>query len=78
MVRQRKSKHRGPAMTQREAELQAVGIAFGGAAGDARPLSGGHLLSDSGLSGYGAYRPITVRPYSMPEHAHLERDQRRD
>lgn len=78
MVRQRASLKRtsgGRTMSQREAQLHSMGVVLGGAAGQIMNTTVGDFLADSTFSGYGAYRPITVRSYSMPENADLERDQ---
>ena len=61
-------------MTQRESELRGMGIALNTGAGDMVALPA-TVVADSIFSGYGQYRPITVRSYSMSEDADLERDQ---
>lgn len=65
----------GKTMT-REENLRSVGVILNsntGVLAEANSLS--HQLADSVFSGYGSYRPITVRSYSMPDNAHLERGQ---
>lgn len=63
-------------MTDREAHLRALGVHVSTGSVE---VSQGSLTGDlASLSGYGAFTPITVRPYSMPRHAELERDQLRD
>ncbi|WP_165843993.1 hypothetical protein [Phenylobacterium kunshanense] len=63
-------------MADHESLLRDMGVALGGVGGDIgsanRVLEN---LANHTLSGYGEYTPITVRSYSMPEHAHLERNQ---
>lgn len=63
-------------MTQLEEQLHGVGIALNSNTGELGNMAAfGAHLADSTFSGYGSYRPITVRSYSMPEHADLERSQ---
>lgn len=60
----------------REENLRSVGVILNsntGVLAEANSLN--HQLADSVFSGYGSYRPITVRSYSMPDNAHLERGQ---
>jgi len=61
-------------MTARETELKGMGVVVGGAYGDVANVGARDLLAESSFSGYGAYTPITVRPYSMPKNANVERD----
>ena len=62
-------------MTQREVELRGMGVALTPAGGSDVGLHAPvGFLADSTFSGYGEYRPITVRSYSMSENADLERD----
>jgi hypothetical protein len=63
------------AMTEREENLREVGIEFN--------LSESYDISAIGLepngfSGYGEFTPITIRSYTVPEDADLERDKQRD
>jgi hypothetical protein len=61
----------GMLMTEREAQLRALGVGTG-----TFPLDGLDLedMASASLSGYGIFTPITVRPYTMPKNAKLERD----
>jgi hypothetical protein len=61
-------------MTQREVELRGMGVIVSGSTGDLGTSPHVGLLADSTFSGYGEYRPTTVRSYSMPEDANLESD----
>lgn len=74
--RNRKSEPaRGNTMS-REDNLRTLGVILNGNTGalaSATPQA--NRLADSVFSGYGSYRPITVRSYSMPDNAHLERSQ---
>lgn len=60
----------------REEILRSVGVVLNGNTGGiahANALT--DQLADSVFSGYGSFRPITVRSYSIPDNANLERSQ---
>lgn len=79
MIRQSKSGTNSgvKAMTVREAQLREFGVVIGpgATAGSFLGPLPDPLLADSHFSGYGVCRPMTVRSYSLPEDANLERDQ---
>lgn len=62
-------------MTEREESLREVGIELYAVSPIDITAFG---LEPNGFSGYGEFTPITIRSYTLPEHADLERDQSRD
>jgi len=66
----------GVIMTQREATLIALGVQL--AASEPSASDSYDPSAIASLSGYGAFTPITVRSYTVPKNAELERNQPRD
>jgi hypothetical protein len=66
-------------MTDRERALHEAGVALGVSSAVLSPVCTSNFDGLSGgFSGYGEFTPITVRSYSVPENANLERSQSRD
>ena len=58
-------------MTEREEALREVGIELYDAPRQELTAFG---TESNGFSGYGEFTPITIRSYTLPEDADLERD----